>query len=211
VWVTPALLFFALVFLKFVNSGYLLVVSPPFFCWLGLWASQRLKFAALAALAAVNVAVFLFAPLYCSYSSVRRFEADLDSLRRALPEIASPTDTLIVGFDSHFLGYRHAGYYLPEYLTIQFPEVRLAAGMRVFAMQHRDTRVESCLSQARYERFVLFPLPPGDREYQAFWSNLRARFPQGALRIVSGGGREFSAGSTSSLSPLFPKTLRCQP
>lgn len=35
VWVSPGFLFFTLVFLKFVNSGYLLVISPPLFAWLG--------------------------------------------------------------------------------------------------------------------------------------------------------------------------------
>jgi hypothetical protein len=41
---------------------------------------------------------------------------------------------MIAGFDSHFLGYRHAGYYLPDYVVVQYPEVKLSSGTRAFAM-----------------------------------------------------------------------------
>jgi hypothetical protein len=63
--------------------------------------------------AAVNALVFVYAPVYCSYGEVRRFERELQNIIGVLPQIASPGDTMIVGFDSRFLGYRHAGYYLP--------------------------------------------------------------------------------------------------
>ena len=101
--------------------------------------------AAIGGCAALNTLVFVCAPVYCSYGAVRRFEAELRNIIEVLPQIASPRETLIVGFDSHFLGYRHAGYYLPDYLTVQFPAVQLASGMRVFAMQNRDTRLETGL------------------------------------------------------------------
>src|SRR5204863_5680147 len=35
VWILPAICFFTLVFLKFVNSGYLLLITPPLFALLG--------------------------------------------------------------------------------------------------------------------------------------------------------------------------------
>ena len=90
--------------------------------------------------AAANVLIFLFSPLYCSYRSVRRFEAQLEGIRTGLPQLGSPEDTLVIAFDSHFLGYRHAGYYLPGYVTVEYPEVKLREGTRVFAMHERDTR-----------------------------------------------------------------------
>jgi hypothetical protein len=65
-----------------------------------------------------NVLIFLVSPFYCSYREVRRFEADLESITTALPQVASARDAVIVSFDSHFDGYRHAGYYLPDYLTV---------------------------------------------------------------------------------------------
>jgi len=40
IWIAPALCFFTFIFLKFVNSGYLLVVLPPACIWLGLWTSE---------------------------------------------------------------------------------------------------------------------------------------------------------------------------
>src|SRR5262249_35485403 len=127
VWILPGLLFFTFVFLRFVNSGYLLVLFPPVCVWLGHWMAEWyallcwpkfFKTAVISLGAASNTAIFLFAPVYCSQASVRQFEYELRDVRAALPRIASPGETLIVGFDSHFLGYRHAGYYLPDYSTV---------------------------------------------------------------------------------------------
>lgn len=213
IWIAPGLLFFTFVYLKFVNAGYLLALAPPVCAWMGLWAStwyanprlsKTLKLLTIAGCAAANTLIFLYAPLYCSYGAVRRFERELENVVECLPQIASPRDTLIVGFDSHFLGYRHAGYYLPDYLTVQFPEVPLASGTRVFAMQHRDTRLESALPVASLRNFVIFPLPLGDREYSEYVALVRRRFPPGALRTVVCGGHEFAIGPVADLRFLFP-------
>ncbi len=132
IWLSPGLLLFIFVYLKFVNSGYLLVLLPPGCIWLGFWADDWYRrsplklvtrIALVGATAAVNCAIFLCAPLYFSYREVQRTQHDLTNAVAAIREITQPEETIIVGFDSHFLGYRHAGYYLPEYLTIQFPEV----------------------------------------------------------------------------------------
>ena len=40
VWIAPGLLFFTFVFLKFVNSGYLLVLFPPVCVWMGAKAAS---------------------------------------------------------------------------------------------------------------------------------------------------------------------------
>ena len=40
IWLAPGLLLFTLVYLKFVNSGYLLVLLPPACAWLGFWAAD---------------------------------------------------------------------------------------------------------------------------------------------------------------------------
>jgi hypothetical protein len=213
VWIGPGLLFFTFIYLKFVNSGYLLALAPPVCAWMGLWAatwyanshwSRALKLAAVAGCAAANSMVFVCAPVYCSYREVRRFEAELRSIIEVLPQIASPRETLIVGFDSHFLGYRHAGYYLPDYLTVQFPEVQLASGTRVFAMQDRDTRLLSGIPASPVREFVLFPLPLGASEYSDYMALVRKRFPAGKLRRVTRGGHEFVIGPVAELGALFP-------
>lgn len=212
-WVAPGLLFFTLVFLLFVNSGYLLVISPPIFAWLGWRVSESYararvgeptKVILVVALAAANCLVFLFAPAYCSYASVRHFETELGNVVRLIPKVASPADTMIVGFDSHFLGYRHAGYYLPGWYVAQYPEVRLDAGPRVFVMEGGDTRLAARLPLRRFRNFIIFPLPGGDAEYGDYMSRIRARFPKGALRTVASGGREFLMGSVNDLPLLFP-------
>ncbi len=208
VWIAPGLLFFTFVFLKFVNSGYLLVVSPPLFALLGSkvpGANAKARSVLLAGVALVNSLIFLFAPVYCSWNSVRHFERELQSVLTALPKAASPRDTMIVGFDSHFLGYRHAGYYLPGWFTVEYPAVSLEAGTRIFAMEHGDTRLEQRLPTGRFRNFVFFPLPTDDAGYRDYFNRIRARFPAGALTSVHVDGREFVFGKASDLCFLFPE------
>jgi hypothetical protein len=213
VWMAPGLLFFTFIYLRFVNSGYLLALAPPVCAWMGLWASnwyanlrlsRALKILAISGCAAANTTIFIRAPVYCSYREVRRFESELETIIRVLPQVASSKETMIVGFDSHFLGYRHAGYYLPGYLTVEFPEVQLTSGMRVFAMKDRDTRLESRLPVIPFRDFILFPLPLGDTEYSGYMASVRTRFPPGELRMVVRGGREFAIGPVADLRILFP-------
>jgi hypothetical protein len=213
VWLAPGLLFFTFVFLRFVNSGYLLILTPPLCAWMGLWAAdwyarvrsfQILKTAVIAGCAAINIAIFLFAPVYCSYGEVRRFEKALANIIQTLPQVAPANETLIVGLDSHFLGYRHAGYYLPGYMTVEYPEVRFATGPRVFAMHDRSTELDARLVTSSVRNFVFFPLPANDAEYIDYMSELRKRFPAGDLRSVSKGGSEFVVGPIGDLDCLFP-------
>jgi hypothetical protein len=215
VWTAPALCVFTFIYLKFVNSGYLLLLAAPGCIWLGRWLSEwytgsRLPLSAkrsiIAAGAVVNVAVFLFSPLYCSYRSVRQFESQLRKVDRALAKIADPRSTLIVAFDSHFLGFRHAGYSLPQYLTVEYPEVALPDGTRAFAMHGRETSLLPSLPAVAFERFVFFPLPQGDSSYRKYLEGVESRLPSGAIRVVHAEGVEFVTGSVSCLSRLFPKT-----
>lgn len=214
VWITPALCFFTFIFLKFVNSGYLLILSAPACIWLGFWASEwyrnaalrrSVKLAVIGLCAMANVLIFLMSPLYCSYRSVQRFEAELGSIQTALPQIASARDSLIIGFDSHFLGYRHAGYYFPGYLTLEYPEVKLLEGTRIFTMRDRDTRLLAGLPLTSCSSFVLFPLPGSEIEYREYLQNVRARLPSQSLRTIRAGGHDFVTGPISVLPLLFPR------
>jgi len=204
-WVLPGLLFFTFVFLKFVNSGYLLVLSPPVFAWLGLlaagwWRSRKAMLTGpIAALClAANTAVFLFAPFYCSWASVRKFERQLADVVATLPSAGAPGDTLIVGFDSHFMGYRHAGYYLPRYTTIEYPRMRIADGPRIFTMEHRDTSAAREIDSARFTRFVIFPLPD-DKSSRDYMAGVDAK-----LGITGQAGKAFVTGPIGALNLLFP-------
>jgi len=131
----------------------------------------------------------------------------LIEITTALPQMASPEGTLIVGFDSHFLAYRHAAYYLPAYLTVQYPEVRLPQGLRVFAVEHRRTMLLSTIPRRQFKNFVLFPLPSGSSgpsEYADYLGRVRARFRPGVLRTTVVAQHEFVVGSASDLPTLFP-------
>jgi hypothetical protein len=204
--------FFTFVFFNYVNSGYVLVLCPPVFAFVAVRADQFLhapgrravRWSAAAAALAINCAVFGFAPLYCTSRGVRDFERELISVKQAVSAVDA-RKTLIMGFDSHFLGYRHAGYYLPEFVTVQYPEVAYPDGMRVFVMHGRDTAVVRNFSVDQFERFILFPLPEG-AEYSAYTAKIRARLPKNAVRQVAMGNRLVLAGSSSVLSLLFPST-----
>jgi hypothetical protein len=213
VWIVPALCFFTFGYLKFVNSGYLLLLSVPACMWLGLWASEwyeasgwkkPLKTAVIVLCAGANVLIFLASPFYCSYRQVRRFEAELESIRTAIPQVASAHDTLILSFDSHFDGFRHAGYYLPGYLTLEYPEAHLKEGPRIFSMHERDTQLLTELPAGPYTRFLVFPLPVGD-SYREYLQTVKTRLPSASLRTVSAGGHEFILGPISDLPLLFPE------
>ncbi len=214
-WIAPGALFFALVFLNYVNSGYLLVLFPPAFAFLADRLStfvpsgkrRPLRWVAVTAGVAANCLFFLFAPVYCSYRSVREFEVNLTAITHDFENNLDPDKTLIVGFDSHFQGYRHAGYYLPRFVTVQYPELAYPGGKRVFAMHQRDTEVVRHLPIGRYERFVFFPLPK-DREDAAYLDTVLSKLPHGSLENAAVGRSHVVMVPVSLLPVLFPETTR---
>ncbi len=212
-WITPALCFFTFIFLYFVNSGYLLLLLAPACLWLGLWIScwytrspstRPLKFGLIAACVAVNTLIFLAAPLYCSYRSVRRLEAEVRSVQSALPQIGPPDTTLIVSFDSHFLGFRHAGYYLPQYHNIEYPEVKMPDGIRAFAMYGQDTSLITRLPSS-YSRFVLFPLPASGTGFVQYLKKVTDKLPPQDLHTTVIDHHTFVTAPATDLHFLFPK------
>ncbi len=220
VWIVPALCFFTFIFLKLVNSGYLLLVAAPACVWLGAWTAdwydraawpRPLKLTLIAAAILANIFIFLAFPVYCSYRSVRQFEAELQATQAALPQLGTPASLLIVAFDNHTLGFRHAGYYLPGYLTIEYPEARLTEGTRIFAMQGRDTFLLSGLPASGCSRFVFFPLPAGNPEYVKYLETVAKLFPVNDLTRVDLGGRRFLTAPIADLPRLFPKMALAPP
>lgn len=217
VWIAPSLCFYTFVFLKFVNSGYLLLLLPAASIWLGSWLAdwyrrntlpEVWKGTLIALCAAVNTLIFLTSPLYCSYRSVRVFEGQLQEATRALPLAAAPDDTLVIGFDSHFLGYRHAGYYLPGYTTIEYPELHLPEGPRIFSLESRKTSLLAEVPQRHFHRFVLFPLPPGDPNYTAYVARVKRLLPEQRLEVRRIGHYDFITGPITLLPLLFPETTQ---
>jgi hypothetical protein len=211
VWLIPGLLFFTLVFFASNNLGHLLFLAVPVFAVIGakgaMWynqspASIRVKFATIGAFAAVNVAVFLYAPLYTSYRAITQYEHELATIQDTLRKIADPNDTVIVAMDAHWFGFRHAGYYLPEYLVLQYPEMKFAAGLQVFVMRSRDTQLLQTIPVSKYKRFVLFPYP----DDQGYNKKLLDRFPKGTLTTMSAGGHEYVTGPVAYLNRLFSQT-----
>ena len=213
VWVVPALCFFTFIFLKFVNSGYLLLVAVPGCLWIGHWIAdwydrtrwpRAFRIALISICAATDVAIFLAFPGYCSFRSVRHFEAELNQVRNAMPQVGAPSDLLVVSFDNHFLGYRHAGYYLPDYLTLEYPEAHLTEGVRIFSMRDRGTELLSSLPSGTWSRFVLFPLPAGNAEYAHYIDDVVKLLPAKDLQTVNLNGHPFVTAPIRDLPLLFP-------
>jgi MFS family permease len=212
-WIGPAVLFFTFIYLKFVNSGYLLILVAPLSVWFGAWVAgwyanarwpQSWKALVVGAGVVANCAVFLWSPFYCSYRSVRRHEAELANVERAVPALGSAADTLIVGFDSHFLGYREAGYSLPGYLTIEYPEVKLLEGTRIFAIEGRQTQLLTGIPSRCYTHFLLFPLPGDEPENREYLRKVVALLPPGDLHTVPVDGHDFVTAPIADLPLLFP-------
>jgi hypothetical protein len=210
-WVLPGLLFFTFVFLSYVNSGYLLLLGPPAFAWLSdrLYlfvaapSKPLLRRAAVGAGMALNCAVFFAAPLYCTYRSIREFEHGLDERVSYIRRRFDPSETIILGFDSHFLGYRHAGYYLPEYVTVEYPEVQYRDGKRVFVMQGGSTRLARTFPSNGPKTFAVFPMPHGD-DYSTLLDRVVARLPR-PLQVDL--RSPYASGPVAALRPLFPATM----
>jgi len=121
-----------------------------------------------------------------------------------IPLVGTPENLLIVSFDNHFLGYRHAGYYLPQYLTIEYPDANLVQGPRIFAMQGRDSFLLTGLPAGTYSRFVLFPLPVGDTGYVEYVDKVKKMLPAKDLTSVVLYGHEFVTAPIADLPLLFP-------
>jgi hypothetical protein len=218
VWMCPALLFFTFVFLRFVNSGYLLLVTPPLFALLGIranaWAeakTNRLGPVLLAtAVVAVNLTLYFAAPLYCTYGEVRRFERDLQAAVARVRLVAKPSESVLVGFDAHFFGYRHAAYYLPEFQLLQYPELKYPAGARVFTVRGRETSVVSSIDVSSYRQVVFFPLPEG-AAYSDYLNKALSVLPDNSAKPVGTTGGEVLQAPISALSLLFPQTVVASP
>jgi hypothetical protein len=215
-WVGPGLLFFTFVYFLYVNSGYLLLVCPPAFAWIsvGIYRFARsqqrrlVRRAVLAGGVAVNCAIFLCAPIYCSHKGVRDFERDLAAVRQDFGQYLDPANTLIIGFDSHFLGYRHAGFYLPSFATVQYPEVPYSDGPHVFLMRNGETEVVRSFVIDRFEHFVFFPLPEGS-EYSTYVNRVLAGLPAGVVNPITVGKRKVLAGPAWAIPLMFRSTAQC--
>jgi hypothetical protein len=139
---------------------------------------------------------------------VRHFETELTETQTALPQLGAPDALLIVAFDNHFLGYRHAGFYLPGYLTLEYPEATLIEGKRIFAMQGRESFLLSQLPAASYSRFVLFPLPAGQAEYVQYLEKVTKLLPTKDLTSVVLEGHKFVSAPIADLPLLFPDAAK---
>lgn len=170
-WILPGLLFFTLIFIASTGLGYLLVIAVPLFILAGAKLSQWLISPALPMrhkqwlillMISLNLGVFWFAPIYTSVAEVQGFEDNLTEVVSDVRAIFDPEDTLIIAVDTHKYGFRHAGYYLPEYQVIQYPEMRIENRMQLSVMQFRVTRLRDRLPLDDYKEFLLFPMYRGE-------------------------------------------------
>lgn len=208
-WLAPGLFFFIFFFFHPSVLGYVLFLSIPLFAVLGAKAAalpgmeNKGKHLLLTlAFVVTHTALFLYAPLYTSHAAVMRHEQDFTQIQQSLRAIAAPEQTLLVGFDDHFYGFRHIGYSLPEYLTLSFPEHRFSHGIGIFAMQDRKTKVLSSIPTERYERFVLL-IPFGQEKYRRLLTN---DLPAGTITTLHIADHDYLTGPATALDRIFPLT-----
>lgn len=216
-WLLPGTIFFAALFFHPIALGYALFLAVPLFAVLGakaaVWHTEvtvpnQIKVAIVAAAAAANIGMFLFTPLYSSYQNINHYGRELASLQQNVRSGFDPKSTLIVTLDAHVGGFRHAGYYLPEYFVVQYPEMKFTEGTRVFAMSARKTQLLERLPLERFDRFVVLG-PFGDKEAaKEFRASLIKSFPAGALSTTSIEEHDYLTGPTAYLGRLFPRTTR---
>lgn len=209
VWLIPGLLFFTFIYLNYVNSGYLLVLTPPLFAWFGSAASsgsplgwphaRPIQFLTLAAL---NTWIFLSAPMYFSRRSVLEFEREWGRTVAFVRATYDPKTTVLIGLDAHFHGFRHASYYLPEYRIYAYPAARAAGQVRLLTAQNRDSHVEvPPQSLLPYTQFLFLPMPR-DEEYERYLEKIVDS--TSGLRKTLTGDRIGAIGPIGSFKSLYP-------
>lgn len=209
VWLIPGLLFFTFVYLNFVNSGYLLVLTPPLFAWIGHtlsvgsplgWPQARpIQFLALAAL---NTWIFLYAPMYCSRRSVLEFEHEWRRTAAFVRATYDPKTTLLIGLDAHFHGFRHASYYLPEYRIYAYPATRVAGQVRLLTAHDQDSRMTAPPQSLQpYEQVVFLPMPR-DEEYEGHFEKIVEETT--GIRETRTEDRIGASGPISSFKSIYP-------
>jgi hypothetical protein len=208
VWLAPGLLFFTFGFLRLLNSGFLLVLAPPLLAVLGAqaaaWyreahAAPRGRLAAAAGFLVFNSLIFLFVPLYFGYFNVRETTNRGWQFQAALRRIARPESTVILAFDDLIDGFRIAGYFLPEYLTLEVSDSMLSARGGIVAMRNRRTELLPSVDPDRYKKFVFYP-PYPELGRKPNFEIARTWFPEGALQSVKHGDFEFVVGDLRFLS-----------
>jgi len=209
VWLVPGLLFFTFIYLNFVNSGYLLVLTPLLFAWVGHkvsagsplgWPQARpIQFLSLAAL---NTWIFLYAPMYCSRRSVLEFEREWSRTAAFVRATYDPKTTVLIGLDAHFHGFRHASYYLPEYRIYAYPATRVAGQVRLLTAQNKDSRmVAPPQSLQLFEQVVFLPMPR-DEEYEGHFEKIVES--ASGIRETLTDDRIGAIGPISSFKSIYP-------
>lgn len=210
-WMIPGILFFTFMYLSPANMGYMAVIFPPLFAIIGAkaakWYEQiegrwHFKAGFVTFLMLVNTIVFIYVPFYMGYQKTKNYENDIALTSEALRKSVNPDNTLIIALDVVKYGFRQAGYYSPTHLVVQYPEMRLSSGIKVFAMRGRKTVLLDKLPTEKYSRFVIFPTP---RHKQA-QDKISAMFPEGSISTISKNGYSFLEGRSSELKYLFPET-----
>jgi MFS family permease len=133
VWLTPALLFFTIVFIPPYKYSYGLVLLPAFFIltpaavrraltllktFRGFltFPSEQVTAAIIAVMIASNIAVFCLTDSGFSVGGLRTHERLLTMIFAGIKQNFPSDGTLILGKQrSTFSGFRHVQYYLPEY------------------------------------------------------------------------------------------------
>jgi len=101
-----------------------------------------------------------------------------------------------------FSGIPARGLLFAGYVVAQYPEVRLDSGMRVFVMEHGDTRWRIS-SLSRFPEVPVFPAAFRRRRIRRIYGSRTRAISGGRTTDGHGGGWKFSVGAITSFA-AFP-------
>ena len=223
-WTIPGLIFFSIIFFHPMTMGYALYIYAPLLILSGAkaskWyfdspASKYLKNTVIGALIFLNTGLFLFGPMYFSWSQIKLVENYLSYMTQDVKKTFSNRDTVLIGFDTVLYGFRQVGYYLPDFKTLEYPEVTTHDGIKVFSMHHQQTTLlNNSFDHAIKHVLIVCPLicesdatNSKKINYEVhIQSDLAKKLPKYSLKLLKKEGGEYLLMEPKYLPVLFPNT-----
>jgi len=172
-WLLPAFLFHLIIFTHPAVPGHSLIYVVGFIVLAArgleyisertsLQGRRRYSFTAVRAFllgltVTFNACFFLFTPYPLTAGNIAGHDRTLSAYIDAVRSDFSPDDTEIIGTDRFMYSYRHAMYYMPEFIVYDSEWHSTPDGPRLFWGKGRSTRMARYIEAGpKIKRFVYF-------------------------------------------------------
>ncbi|HHT9126464.1 MAG TPA: ArnT family glycosyltransferase [Candidatus Brocadiia bacterium] len=180
-WLIPSVLFYMFIFLHPANIGYSLIFipgliillansltffekkvetqrSPRRICLRHDIASLRWIFTTLIII--TNLLLFLKFPTYVSVPTIRTLEKNVQVVTSYIRANFSPEETVVLSGNLHYLGFRHAMYYLPDYKVFQTCPIGLYPDRGIFWGANHQTYFSPSINIPKGAKYCLIITHP---------------------------------------------------